>query len=195
MTERFIRLWRHKHPSGNILYRELGNQPVPHITEQWINAAFTPGEARSQAERDVLALSDELVKELQDATTILIGCPMHNLSIPSTLKAYIDQVVRMGLTTTLVPDRPHSPYVGLLENKKAYIMLVRGGYGYDKGGCYSQMNFQEPYLAAVLNMMGITQVETVTLEYAASNDGRFDCSLERAKARIDAVLGGPAHKK
>ncbi|WP_434049733.1 FMN-dependent NADH-azoreductase [Marinobacter salarius] len=188
MTARFTRLWADNNPDGVVVERDLGRQPVPHVDEQWIGAAFTPEEARSPAQEAALKVSDALVAELQNATTIVIGCPMHNLSVPSTLKAYIDQVVRMGVTTKLVPDAPRSPYVGMLSDKPAYLMLVRGGYGYEPGGEYAPMNFQEPYLTAVLGMLGIWSVKTATLEYTALSSGCSDNALEETNACIDRLF-------
>jgi FMN-dependent NADH-azoreductase len=188
MTARFSRRWAESNPDGVIVERDLGLQPVPHVDEQWIGAAFTPEEARTPAQKAALKVSDALVAELQSATTIVIGCPMHNLSVPSTLKAYIDQVVRMGVTTKLVPDTPRSPYVGMLSDKPAYLMLVRGGYGYEPGGAYAPMNFQEPYLSAVLGMLGIWSVKTTTLEYTAISRSCSDNTLEDTKACIDRLF-------
>ncbi|MCQ4308811.1 NAD(P)H-dependent oxidoreductase [Pseudomonas stutzeri] len=188
MTERFVQLWRLRYPSGEIIYRELGNQPIPHVDERWVQAAFTRPEDRDQQQKNTLAFSDELVSELKQATQIVIGCPMHNLSVPSPLKAYIDQVIRMGITTRLVPGTPGSPYAGLLNDKKAYLLLVRGGHGYEEGGAYAHMNFQEPYLTAALGMLGIHDVTMVSLEYTAIGGGQFDEAFKRANSRIDALF-------
>jgi len=188
MTERFVRLWHLRYPSGEIVYRELGNQPIPHVDESWVQAAFTPAEMRNSEQTAALALSDELVSELKQATQIVIGCPMHNLSVPSTLKAYIDQIIRMGITTRLVPGTAGSPYAGLLHDKKAYLLLVRGCHGYDAGGAYAHMNFQEPYLTEILGMLGIHDVTTVSLEYTAIGGDKFDEAVKRANSYIDALF-------
>lgn len=188
MTEHFVRAWTAHNPDGAITYRELGNQPIPHVDENWISAAFTPSELRTPAGRQALSLSDELVVELQNAESIVIGCPMYNLSIPSSLKAYFDQAVRIGITTTLVPDKPHSPYEGLLLGKKAYLMLARGGYGYNPGGCYAHMNFQDTYLKEVLRMIGIDDVSSVSLEYTAIGGEAFENELKDVEARINKLL-------
>ena len=188
MTARFARQWAGKNPGGVIVERDVAHQPVPHVDEQWISAAFTPEDARSSAQRAALEVSDALVAELDNATTVVIGCPMHNLSVPSTLKAYIDQVVRIGVTTTLVPDTPQSPYSGLLKDRPTYLMLVRGGYGYEPGEMYATMNFHEPYLTAVLGMLGIRNVETIPLEYSTIHDERLEHALGETNSRIDGLL-------
>ena len=158
------------------------------MDEQWIGAAFTPEEARSSTQRAALEVSDELVAELRNATAVVIGCPMHNLTVPSTLKAYIDQVIRIGVTTKLVPDTPHSPYVGLLDDKPTYLMFVRGGYGYEPGQAYAPLNFQEPYLTAVLGMLGIRNVQALSLEYSTIDDSRFGDLLDQINTRIDRIF-------
>lgn len=188
MAARFTRLWAKNNPEGRVVERDIGRKPVPHVDEQWIRAAFTSEEDRTPDQRAALEISDALVAELRNATTIVIGCPMHNLSVPSTLKAYIDQVVRMGVTTKLVPDTPKSPYIGLLSDKPTYLMLVRGGYGYESGSAYAPMNFQEPYLRAVLKMLGIESVTTIALEYAAINGNHFESALDDTNACIDRLL-------
>lgn len=188
MTARFTHLWAKNNPDGRVVERDIGRQPIPHVDDQWIKAAFTSEDARTPDQRVALEISDALVAELRDATTIVICCPMHNLSVPSTLKAYIDQVVRMGVTTKLVPKSPQSPYVGLLGNKPTYLMLVRGGYGYEPGDAYAPMNFQEPYLRAVLGMLGIRSVTTIALEYAAMSGNYFENALDDTNAFIDSLF-------
>ncbi|MFP8965035.1 FMN-dependent NADH-azoreductase [Pokkaliibacter sp. CJK22405] len=187
MTQRFITQWQASHPKGSIVYRELGGQPIPHVDEHWIDAAFTPAEQRTPAQRETLALSDELVEELQAADCLLMGVPMYNLSIPSTLKAYIDQIIRMGVTTSLVPETPRSPYLGKLHGKKAYLMLSRGGYGYNPNGSYAHLNFQDNYLVEVLNMLGITDITRIALEYTAIGGDALQQALREAQQRIDQL--------
>lgn len=188
LAERFVSRWAQQYPHDTFTYRELGNQPIAHVDQHWVKAAFSAPETRSAADKQAIAFSDELVSELQAADVIVLASPMHNLSVPSTLKAYIDQVVRMRVTTTLVPDTPNSPYVGLLENKAAYLLLVRGGYGFGKGEIYEHMDFQEPYLKAVLHMLGITDVMSVKMNHSAMAEERRQRSLEQALAEIDALF-------
>lgn len=188
MTERFIQIWSQHNPNGKIIFRELGNQCIPHVDEDWIKAAFTPNDQRTPECHQTLSLSDELIAELQNADSLVIGCPMYNLSIPSTLKAYIDQIVRMGVTTNLVPDVQHSPYVGLLQNKKAYLMLARGGFGYTPDGCYAHMNFHDTYIKEMLGMIGISDVSSVCLECTAIGGAAFDAAFKDIYTRIDRLL-------
>lgn len=189
MTERFVHLWQQHHPVDTFTFRELGNAEFPHVNQQWVQSAFTPDEARSANDKHAIALSDVLVKELQNADVIVVGSPMHNLSVPSTLKAYIDQIIRMGITTTLVPGTLSSPYVGLLKNKQAYLLLTRGGYGFGQGEIYEHIDFQEPYLKAVLHMLGITEVTSVRMNHTTMSEEQRLCSYQQAHAQIDGLFG------
>ncbi|WP_324732639.1 FMN-dependent NADH-azoreductase [Pseudomonas paeninsulae] len=175
LTERFVGLWKRHNPEDTFVFRELGNTDIPHVNQHWVKAAFTPEQARGAEDQQAIAFSDVLVKELQGADVIVLGSPMHNLSVPSTLKAYIDQVIRMGITTSLAPGTPGSPYIGLLKNKKAYLLLVQGGYGFGKGEMYEHMDFQQPYLKAILQMLGVTDVTTVKMNHTTmSKELRLD---------------------
>ncbi|MFI8481376.1 FMN-dependent NADH-azoreductase [Pseudomonas sp. NPDC078700] len=188
LTERFVSLWQQQHPEDHFIFRELGNEPIPHVDQQWVKAAFTPPEARDTEDNQAIAFSDLLVKELQAADVIVLGSPMHNLSVPSSLKAYIDQVIRMQVTTTLAPGTPGSPYVGLLHNKQAYLLLARGGYGFGKGEIYEHMDFQEPYLKAILLMLGITDVTSIKVNQTAMGETSRLASYEHALAQVDALF-------
>jgi len=188
LTERFVELWKRHNPNDTFIFRELGNTNIPHVNQHWVRAAFTPEDARSTEDKLAITFSDALVNELQNADVIVLGSPMHNLSVPSTLKAYIDQVIRMGVTTSLAPGAPGSPYVGLLENKKAYLFLVRGGYGFGKGEIYEHMDFQEPYLKAILQMLGVTDVTTVKMNHTAMSEEQRCDSCTNAQAQVDALF-------
>lgn len=188
LTERFIERWKQHSPNDTFIFRELGNLDIPHVNQHLVKAAFTPEEERSDKDKQAILFSDELVKELQDADVAVFGSPMHNLSVPSTLKAYIDQIVSMGVTTSLVPGTPVSPYVGLLDNKKAYLFLARGGCGFGKGEVYEHMDFQEPYLKEILQMLGITDVTTVNVNYTAMKAELRVDSYTHAQEQVDALF-------
>lgn len=188
LTERFVSQWQQLHPSDTLVFRELGNQAVPHVDQHWVKAAFTAHEARDAEDHQAIAYSDSLVTELQAADVIVIGSPMHNLSVPSTLKAYIDQVIRMHVTTSLLPGTAGSPYVGLLKDKKAYLFLARGGYGFGKGEIYEHMDFQEPYLKAILQMLGVTDVTSIKVNQTAMGEALRLASYEQACAQVDALF-------
>lgn len=163
MTEVFAESWKQKHPKGSVIYREVGQGNIPHVTEKWIAGAFKPAEFRTAEEIEGLRISDQLIAELREADVIVLGTPMYNWSVPSALKAYIDQVLRANETVLISQDNPENPYTGLLKGKKVYLLMVRGNNGYEPGEFYEHMDFQTNYLKTVFRIMGIEDIEHVTL--------------------------------
>ena len=123
LSNHFETLWKSKNTTDHIIHRDIGKNQIPHITEDWISGAFKPVESHTEQEKEALRLSDALVEELQEAAVVIIASPMYNWSIPSALKAYIDQVIRAKKTLGIDPDKPEDPYVGLLHDKKAYLII------------------------------------------------------------------------
>lgn len=175
LSEQFVAEWVDHHPDHNIVRRNLTVQPVPHLTEETINAFFTPAEQRSDTQREAVRLSDELVAELFAADIVVIGVPMYNFGIPSTLKAYIDHIARAGITFRYTSDGAE----GLVKGKKAYIVAARGG-------AYSgtPADTQTAYLRTFLGFIGI---EDVTFIYAEGlNMG--DEAKARGESRAHACI-------
>ena len=140
-----------RHGAIDITRRDLA-AGVPFVNEAWIEANFTPDEDRTQTHRETLAYSDELVDELKKTDTLVIGVPVYNFSIAATLKAWIDMIARARLTFRYTDNGP----VGLLEGKKAYLVVATGGVPVG-----SAMDFATPYLRHALSFVGITDVEIV----------------------------------
>ena len=115
------------HPDLTVTYRDLGHQDVPYVTEAFIGAMYTPAEARTPEQKEVLALSDEMIAELKAADTYVFGIPMYNFGVPAVFKAYIDYVARAYETWN------PATYEGLLKNKKAVVVSAHGGAGYGPG--------------------------------------------------------------
>lgn len=155
LSEQFVAEWAAHHPEDSIVRRNLTAEPVPHLAEEAINAFFTPTEQRSDAQREAVRLSDELVAELFAADIVVIGVPMYNFGIPSTLKAYIDHIARAGITFRYTSDGAE----GLVKGKKAYIVAARGG-------AYSgtPADTQTAYLRNFLGFIGITDVTFIYAE-------------------------------
>ncbi|MGE8553454.1 MAG: FMN-dependent NADH-azoreductase [Chryseobacterium jejuense] len=184
LAETFINHWKEKYLNSNIHLRELRNQIIPHITEEWIVAAFKPLENRTQKDVKSLELSDEYIKELKDADTIVIASPMYNWSIPSSLKAYIDQVVRVNETWKRNPDNIQNPYIGLLENKEVVLLLTRGSQGYEQGNYNEHKDFQTNYLKWVFNVMGISEIHVINLDGEADDKENYSLAIHSAHQRI-----------
>src|SRR6201996_8564679 len=118
LTTEFIEKWKLAHPSGQVIYRDLAANPPKSVDQNWIYAAFTPADALQPEQKAALAFSDDAISELEQADEYVFGVAMHNFSIPSVLKLWIDQVVRPGLTFSYETGTP----VGLLQGKKATII-------------------------------------------------------------------------
>jgi FMN-dependent NADH-azoreductase len=157
LTREFVSNWKASHPSGKVVDRDLAANPPKPLDQAWIYAAFTPEEARQPEQKDLIAYSDQCISELELADEYVIGVAMHNFSIPSVLKLWIDQVVRRGRTFSYGADGPK----GLLSGKKATVLVATGGV-YDAGTPYAALNFIDPYLRTILGFIGITDVKFVT---------------------------------
>lgn len=134
-------------PAAKLVFRDLAADPVPHLTPQTV--AGVRAQATTPAEQAARALSDELIAELRAADTIVIGAPMYNFSIPTTLRSWFDHVLRAGETFSYSEAGPK----GLLPGKKVIVVESRGGL-YSEGPGQA-IDFQEPYLRQLLGFIGL----------------------------------------
>jgi FMN-dependent NADH-azoreductase len=153
LNAHFIERWKASHPGSAIVVRDLMKTPPPFVDLAWIGGAFTPREQHSPESAAAIKVSDALVAELKAADHIVIGTPMFNFSIPAVLKAYIDQIVRVGVTVS-----PNN--VGLLTGKKATVILASGG-DFSPGSPVEKYNQASGYLRQVLGWIGISDVEFI----------------------------------
>jgi FMN-dependent NADH-azoreductase len=153
LTREFVQSWRSAHPGSPVIYRDLAANPPRVIDASWIGAAYAPAEARTPEQNQVLALSEELISELEKADEYVLGVPMHNFGIPSVLKLWIDLVLRRGRTFSYGANGPR----GLLEGKKATVLIASGGV-YTPGTRAAGLNYVDPYVKTVLNFVGVTDV-------------------------------------
>jgi FMN-dependent NADH-azoreductase len=156
LTAEFANTWLKAHPGGTVISRDLTTLNIPVVNGPWVAAAYTSEGARTAEQKDVLAVSDLLIAELQKADEYVVGVPMHNFSIPSTLKLWIDQVVRMGKTFAYSAAGRE----GLLTGKKATLLIASGGV-YERGSTAEAFNFVTPYLRTIFGFMGITDVNII----------------------------------
>ena len=139
LTREFVKTWQNAHPGGMVIYRDLAANPPKPVDTAWIYSSFTPEASRTPAQKAALAPSNELIAELERADEYVFGVAMHNFSIPSVLKLWIDQVVRSGRTFVSAASGPQ----GLLHGKKATILAASGGV-YEAGTPASALNFIDP---------------------------------------------------
>ena len=159
LTAEFAAQLKQRDPSAQLAARDLGANPVPHLLPGTV--AGVRATATTDAERAALALSEELVDELRDIDLLVIGAPMYNFGIPSSLKAWFDHVLRAGVTFRYTENGPE----GLLPVKKAVVIETRGGL-YSEGAAVA-MDSQEPHLRTLLGFMGIADVTFVRAEKLA----------------------------
>ena len=141
--------------------RDVGINPPKFPTDGFIKANYTPETNRTQEMKSVLASSDTLIDELIDSDNIIFASPMYNFSISATLKAYIDNIVRVGRTFALDEN---GAMKGLLGGKKVLVITSRGAMSYKNGEILQPFDFQENYLTALLNFLGITDITFVNTE-------------------------------
>lgn len=157
LTREFVGKWKNAHPGGKVIVRDLAANPPKPVDQSWIYGAHTPADALQPDQKALLAYSEECIAELEQADEYVIGVAMHNFSIPSVLKLWIDQVVRGGRTFAYGPNGPK----GLLSGKKATVLAATGGV-YQAGTPYAAFNFIDPYLTTILGFIGITDLTFVT---------------------------------
>lgn len=176
----FVQAWLQAHPEDTLTVRDLGHQAIPHVSEEFIGAMYTPAEARTPAQGEALKLSDELIGELQAADIYVIGVPMYNFSAPSVFKSYIDQIARVGVTFT-------PSYEGLLKNKKVIFVTARGGGGYGPGEAREAYNFLDPYLRSVFAFVGVTDQAFIHVNNTSRGD-ETAAALAAARGQIKTLI-------
>ncbi len=157
-----------------IIRRDLAT-PLPLLDEAWIGANFTPADQRSDDQKSLLALSDELIAELQAADTIVIGAPVYNFGVTGPLKAWIDQICRVGETFRYTEAGPE----GLLTGKRVIVAYASGGVPLG-----SAFDLASAYIKQVLGFVGITDVTFVAAEGVAVDEA---AAVQRAEAQIEAL--------
>ena len=153
MTRRFVDDWRSAHPGGEVVERDLAETTLPFVTAPWLRAYFTPPPQHSAEMKEALRLSDELVAELLATDHLVIATPVYNYNVPAALKAWVDHIVRKGLTLGLDGQ-------GLVTGKKATVLLASGGV-YSEGSPIRERDIATQYLRLILGVIGITDVSFV----------------------------------
>ena len=170
LTSEFVENWKAANPDGKVIVRDLTTTTIPPISAAFVGALFTPVDALTPAQKELTALSDTLVAELQAADEYVFGVPMHNFSVPSVFKLWIDQIARVNKTFSYATGTP----IGLLTGKKATFIVSSGGI-YDAGTAMASYNFVEPYLRTLFGFLGVTDVTTIAAGGASAlNYGKID---------------------
>jgi FMN-dependent NADH-azoreductase len=185
----YAEVWRSAHPDGTVSYRDLDADPVPHLNIEAFTANFLDASDRTPAQVAARALTETLTGELLAADDIVIGVPLYNFSVPSTLKAWIDRIVVLGLT---IGDTG-----GLLGGRSVTVTTARGG-GYGPGTPREGWDHREPWLRHALAGVGLTDLTFIDTELTLAREspamlpldlgGAEDKSLADAHAAIDELF-------
>lgn len=170
-----------RNPGLQLVSRDLGNGQVPHLDLDGATA-IRGGEPANAAQAAAQKLSDELISEVKAADVLVIGAPMYNFGIPSTLKAWFDYVLRAGVTFRYTEAGPE----GLMTGKRAIIVATRGGL-YSEGPAKA-MDSQEPHLRTMLSFIGITDITFVYAEKLAFGPEAREASIDEAKGKLEELV-------
>ncbi|GET26091.1 FMN-dependent NADH-azoreductase [Prolixibacter sp. NT017] len=180
LGKKVIQNIKEKYPQANITEYDLSKIHMPHLTESHINAFFTPDEKITQIEKSERSVSDKAINELVKADLLVVEAPMYNWNIPSSLKAYFDQIARAGITFKYEYKGNSLLPTGLLKGKKAYIVTSSGGV-YSEGKL-KDYDFATNYVKFFLEVIGIEVVDIFRAE-GQSTLGR-DEALRKALDNI-----------
>lgn len=181
LTNEFVDKWQSANPEGKIIHRDVGINPPPHLTEETIGAFYTPADQRSEAQNKALAVSDELIAELRIADEVVIASPMHNFTITSGLKTWIDQIARVGETFQYTETGPQ----GLLKDRPVYVITASGG-DYRAHTSIAFLNHQDTYLKVALNFVGLQDIRLVQAAGVAGGEAPINEAREAMAEAISA---------
>lgn len=188
LTHQFLDSWRATGLSGKITQRDVGTHPPPFISEEWIASAFTPEAERTEQDRHILEYSDQAITELSEADVIVIATPMYNYGLPAAVKAWFDQVIRIGKTFSFDLARGDTPLAPTLSGKRLVTLTASGEFGFDPGGVRASMNYLHPHINTLSKYLGVSKSWNVSIEYQEFGDERFRESKDRALEKIDPVV-------
>jgi FMN-dependent NADH-azoreductase len=178
LSRDFVAAWREQNPQAQVVVRDLAADTPPHLTAGGFCAFLAKAGERTAEQNVVVNYSDELIDELKRADVIVLGLPMYNFGVPSTLKAYFDHIARAGVTFKYSATGP----VGLLTGKKVYVFATRGGLY-----AGSRLDTQTDYVRNFFAFLGMTDIEFVHAEGLAISEASKEAGLAKAYDAIDAL--------
>lgn len=190
LTHRFVSRWHQARPNDPVTYRDVGLQAPRVVNSHWISAAFTPAPQRDASQQVALNESDALVQELLQSDLLVMGVPMYNFGPPAGFKAWIDNIVRVGLTFGYDPTRGDERYVPLLAERprRAILLSSRGGNGFEAGQAMAGMNHLDPAVRSALAFLGITDFHTIAVEHEEHGGALLAQSVAQAQLQVDQLV-------
>lgn len=183
LADTFVDTLRDGPSDFSLVQRDVGMEPPPAITELWMASAFKPESQRTDRERAALSLSDQLIAEIAQSDLLIIATPMYNYGMPSALKAWVDQVVRIGKTFSFDRNRGDFPLEPILSGKTLVLLTACGEFGFEPGGVRKGHGHLEPHVRTVSKYLGVERFETIAIEYQEFADERH----ERSKAEAHSA--------
>lgn len=180
----FESTWVKRNSGDRFVHRDTAESRIPHITSQTITGFYTPEEKFSGELRSATALSDRLIGELRAADVLLLTVPIYNFSIPSALKAWIDQIVRIG--HTFAYDGKN--FTGLVTGKRAYVICAYGAGGYLGNGPLAGYDFLKPYLTLLLSFLGIQDIRFFAVEGTTMDETTVSANVDKVKQEIASAI-------
>jgi FMN-dependent NADH-azoreductase len=181
LSHEFIQTWRKSYPDGQHKQRDVGMTPPAHPTELWTTANYMPLDSRTLEMKTALTESEQLIEELLWADRLVLGVPMYNFSVPSTFKAYVDNIVRVNHTFTF--DPANFTFRGLVTNKKALVITPSAG-NFAPDTPMGSMNFCETYLRSILGFIGIEDITVVAVPNQFMTDEIRQQEIEQARVKL-----------
>ena len=175
LADDFVQAWKKEHPQAEVITRDLARDPVPHLTDERFAAFLAKPSERTAGQQAAVDYSDTLIAELERADVIVLGLPMYNFGVPSTLKAYFDHVARAGVTFRYTADGA----VGLLTHKKVYVLATRGG---QYAG--TPHDDETAYVRQFLGFLGLTDIDFIYAEGLAMGEEAKNAAIAQARASI-----------
>lgn len=186
LADKFTQSWLARRPDDEIILRDVGSNPPPFITEDWIAAAFA--KERSSEQERLLAASDELIAEVASADIIVMATPMYNYGMPAALKAWFDQVVRVDKTFTFDLARGDAPLEPVFAGKALVLLTSWGEFGFGPGEINEGRDSLTPHVRTASGYLGVEEFHHVGIEYQEFGDDRFEASREAAIAALDPLV-------
>lgn len=188
LSTAFMAEWQRHRPNDPVIRRDVGVNPPPATTEPWIAAAFTDPAERDDPQRCTLALSDELIDELERADVLVLGTPMYNYGMPTALKGWVDQVIRINRTFSFDLARGDFPLRPILSGKTLVLLTASGEFGFAEGGVRAEMNHLDTHIRAIQHYLGVATCHHIAVEYQEFGDTRHEQSVARAHAAIPNLV-------
>ena len=180
--------WKAARPDGQLVRRDLAKEPIEQIRQDTITGFYTPADGMTAELKTATARSDKLIGEVQAADTLLITAPIYNFGVPASLKAWIDQVVRIGHTFSF----DGANFGGLAKPDTVIVCAAYGASGYEEGGPFRAANFLEPYLDFLLKFLGVSTIRFIAVQATTADSATADAGMVRAKADIDDLIASVA---